>query len=95
MLAKFLLLIGLFLIIGGFIKTNFIVLLGNSTINTGITTITLQDALYTPSITPIFGAIMWIYFTVVISCFLISGLIFGGIGLKWMLLIQEEQTSNK
>jgi len=38
---------------------------------------------------------MWIYFTVVTSCFLISGLIFGGIGLKWMLLIQEEETSNK
>ena len=94
-LAKFLLLIGLFLIIGDFIKTNFVVLLGKNTINTGITTITLQDALYTPSITPLFGTLMWIYFTVVISCFLISGLIFGGIGLKWMLLIQEEQSSNK
>lgn len=92
-LAKFLLLIGLFLIIGGFIKTNFIVLLGSSSINTGLTTVTLQDALYTPTITPIFGAIMWIYFTVVVSCFLISGLIFGGIGLKWMLLIQEEKSS--
>ena len=94
-LAKFLLLIGLFLIIGGFIKTNFIVSLGNSNINTGITNITFQDALNSPSITPILGAIMWFYFTVVVSCFLTSGLIFGGIGLKWMLLIQEEETSNK
>jgi hypothetical protein len=94
-LAKFLLLIGLFLIIGDFIKTNFGVLLSNSTINTGITTITLQDALYTPSITPLLGAIMWFYFTIVISCFLVSGLIFSGIGLKWMLLIQEEQSLNK
>lgn len=93
-LAKFLLLIGLFLIIGGFIKTNFTVLLGNFSINTGLTTVTLQDALYTPTITPIFGAIMWLYFTVVVSCFLVSGLIFGGIGLKWMLLIQEEKSSN-
>lgn len=93
-LAKFLLLIGLFLIIGGFIKINFIVLLGNSSIDTGLTTVTLQDALYTPTITPNFGAIMWLYFTVVVSCFLVSGLIFGGIGLKWMLLIQEEKSSN-
>ncbi|MFX0074385.1 MAG: hypothetical protein ACFE96_03010 [Candidatus Hermodarchaeota archaeon] len=92
-LAKFLLIIGLFLIIGGFIKTNFIVLLGNSNINTGITNIPLQEALYNPSITPIFGTIMWIYFTVVVSCFLVSGLIFGGMGLKWMLLIQEENSS--
>jgi hypothetical protein len=52
--------------------------------------------LYSPSITPVIGAIMWVYLTIVISCFLVSGLIFGGVGLKWMLLIQEEkETSNK
>ena len=94
-LAKFLLLIGLFLIIGGFIKTNFITLLGNSHINTGITNTTLQNALYNPSITPLFGAIMWVYFTVVVSCFFVSGLIFGGVGLRWMLLIQEEKKNNQ
>ncbi len=95
-LARFLLLIGLFLIIGGFIKTNFIVLLGNSFIDMGVPSPdTLQEALYNPSITPLFGLIMWFYFTVVVSCFLISGLIFGGIGLKWMLLIQEEKSSEK
>ena len=89
-LAKFLLLIGLFLIIGGFIKTNFIVLLGNTPLNTGIPGVnTFQKALYESIITPLFGLIMWLYFTIVVSCFLISGLIFGGIGLKWMLLIQE------
>lgn len=94
--AKFLLLIGLFLVIGGFIKTNFVILLGNSYINTGITYIAFQEALYSPSITPVIGAIMWVYLTIVISCFLVSGLIFGGVGLKWMLLIQEEkETSNK
>ncbi len=99
-LAKFLLLIGLFLIIGGFIKTNFVVLLGNSNLNTIIPVIpvlleipdTLQNVINYQSL---FGSIMWFYFTVVVSCFLISGLIFGGIGLKWMLLIQEEKTSNK
>ena len=93
-LAKLLLIIGLFLIIGGFIKTDFVILLGNNTINTGITEVSLQEALYNPSITPIFGTIMWLYFTVVVSCFLVSGLIFGGIGLKWMLLIQEEMSQN-
>jgi hypothetical protein len=94
-LAKFLLLIGLFLIIGGFIKTDFMTLLANSHINAGIPNITLQNALYNPSITPLFGAIMWIYFTVVVSCFLCSGLIFGGVGLKWMLLIQEEKRAEQ
>ena len=94
-LAKFLLLIGLFLIIGGFITMNFIVLLGNNIINTGTTTIMFRVALYTPSITPVIGAIMWWFFTDVVFCFLISGLTFGGIGLKWMLLIQEEESTNK
>ncbi|NVM46206.1 MAG: hypothetical protein HWN79_14915 [Candidatus Lokiarchaeota archaeon] len=89
-LAKFLLLIGLFLIIGGFIKTSFIALLGNSTINTIIPD-TLLNAINSQSL---LGSIMWYYFILVVSCFLISGLIFGGIGLKWMLLIQEEETSN-
>ncbi|MHA1235985.1 MAG: hypothetical protein ACTSQL_13005 [Promethearchaeota archaeon] len=41
-LAKFLLLIGLFLIIGGFITMSIIFLLGNSTINTGLTTTTIK-----------------------------------------------------
>ena len=94
-LAKFLLLIGLFLIIGGFIKTNFIILLGNS--NISIISDTFLSALYSPSIsaTYILGGLMWGYFTVVVGSFLISGLIFGGVGLNWMLLIQEEETSNK
>ena len=94
-LAKFLLLIGLFLIIGGFITMNFIVLLGKSNINTGITNIIFQDALLSSSITPIIGAIMWLYFPFVVACFLISGLIFGGNGLQWMLLIEEKEESSK
>ena len=89
-LAKFLLLIGLFLIIGGFINTSIITLLGNSIINTIIPD-TLQTILNTQSL---LGSIMWYYFSIVISCFFISGLIFGGIGLKWMLLIQEEEKSD-
>jgi len=93
-LAKFLLLIGLFLIIGGFITMNLIILLGNSTINTGITNISFQTALFTPSITSVIGASMWLYFTTFVSCFLISGCIFGGIGLKWTILIQEEESAN-
>jgi len=94
-LAKFLLLIGLFLVIGGFIKMSFIVLLGRNIINTGLTTIAFQSALYSPTITPVIGAIMWVYFIVVVCSFLVSGLIFGGIGLQWMLLIQNERDSQE
>lgn len=86
-LAKFLLLIGLFLIIGGFITLSFLVLLGTSTIDTGLTTTILHNS-------SVIGGMMWTYFIFVVYCFLVSGLIFGGIGLKWTLLIQEEETSN-
>lgn len=94
-LAKFMLLIGLFFVIGGFIKMSFITILGNNTISTGLTTITFQNAIYSPSITSVIGAIMWIYFIVVVCSFLISGMIFGGYGLQWMLLIQDEEASQE
>lgn len=94
-LAKFMLLIGLFFVIGGFIKMSFITILGNNIISTGLTTITFQNAIYSPSITPVIGAIMWIYFIVVVCSFLISGMIFGGYGLQWMLLIQDEEASQE
>ena len=92
-LAKFLLLIGLFLIIGGFINTSIITLLGNSIINTTTPVLpdTLQNVIHYQSL---LGSVMWYYFSIVVSCFFISGLIFGGIGLKWMLLIQEEEKTD-
>jgi hypothetical protein len=34
---------------------------------------------------------MWVYVMVVVCSWLISGLIFGGFGLQWMLLIQDEE----
>jgi len=86
-LAKFLLLIGLFFIIGGFITLSFLVLLGNSTIDSGLTTLTFHNS-------SVIGGIMWSYFIFVVYYFLISGLISGGIGLKWTLLIQEGETSD-
>jgi hypothetical protein len=38
---------------------------------------------------------MWVYFIVVVCSLLISGLVFGGIGLQWMLLIQNERDSQE
>jgi hypothetical protein len=38
---------------------------------------------------------MWVYFIVVVCSFLILGMIFGGFGLQWMLLIQDEEASQE
>jgi len=94
-LAKFVLLIGLFLIIGGFFKLTFIVFLGKTTITSGAISITFQEAIYDALITPLFGAIIWMYLIGVICSLLISGLIFGAVGLKWILKLQENSSNNK
>ncbi|MFX0009127.1 MAG: hypothetical protein ACFE9R_02325 [Candidatus Hermodarchaeota archaeon] len=88
-LAKYILMIGLFLIIGGFFKLTFLTFLEKTGITTGTISIQFQDAIYTPSITPLFGAIIWMYFIGIACTFLISGVIFGAVGLKWILNLQE------
>jgi hypothetical protein len=94
-LAKFILLIGLFLIIGGFFKMAFSVFLGKTTITTGTISITFQDAVYNQLITPLFGVIIWIYLIGVVCSLLISGLIFGAVGLKWILILQENSSKDR
>jgi hypothetical protein len=69
----------------------FIVLLARSEINSGA--LIFQDLVYNPVYIPLIGSIMWTYFTFVVCFFLTSGLIFGGIGLKWILDLQENQTN--
>jgi hypothetical protein len=90
-LAKYILMIGLFLIIGGFFRITFLTFLGKTEIATSTISIQFQAAIYTPSITPLFGAIIWIYFIGVVCSFLISGTIFGAIGLKWILNLQNKE----
>ncbi len=93
LLAKFLLMIGMFFLISGFIKMFSIYLLANSVIQYNSSSVVFQTALYTDSITPFFGAVMWIYILTVTISILISGLIFGGIGLKTMLKMEEKSTT--
>ena len=90
-LAKYILMIGLFLMIGGFFKVAFLTFLGKTKITTGTITISFQEAIYFPSITPLLGAIIWMYFIGVVCSFLISGVIFGAVGLKWILNLQEKK----
>ncbi|MFX1354410.1 MAG: hypothetical protein ACFFGP_10645 [Promethearchaeota archaeon] len=85
LLAKFIILIGMFFLISGLIKTFSIYFLANCVIQYDSTTIIFQTALYTGLITSPIGAVMWIYFLAVSVVVLTSGLIFGGVGLKSLL----------
>jgi len=92
LLAKFLLMIGMFFLISGFIKIFSIYLLANSVIQYNSSSIVFQTALYTNSITSFLGAVMWIYISAVTMSILVSGLVLGGIGLKTMLKMEEKST---
>jgi len=85
--------IGMFFLISGFIKLFSIYILANSVIQYNSSSIVFQTALYTDSITPFLGAVMWIYISAVTMSILVSGLFFGGIGLKTMLKMEEKSTS--
>jgi hypothetical protein len=89
-LVKFILLIGLFFLIVGLIKIFSIYLLANCVIKYDSTSISFQSAIYTGTITSFMGAIMWIYFSAVSMVILTSGLIFGGVGLKSLLNLENK-----
>ena len=48
------------------------------------------EIIFNFSITPLFVAIMWLYLIVVVATMIISGLIFGGVGLQWFLKLQDD-----
>lgn len=89
-LAKYMVVMGMVILLGGFIKMNFLVLLGKTEITTISDSIRFQTALYNTTITPIMPAIFWIIY-ISINCYiLIIGLCVTGIGIKWSLLQEEE-----
>ncbi|MFX1374325.1 MAG: hypothetical protein ACFFA0_00795 [Promethearchaeota archaeon] len=93
-LAKFIVVIGMIIVLGAFVKMDFLVLLGNTNIISTITNIPFQFALYDTYITDLMPAIFWIYFISLNIFFMISGLGVTGTGIKWTLQ-QEEANKNK
>lgn len=94
LLAKFLLMTGMFFLISGLIKMYSINLLANSTIQYNGEPIVFQTALYTESITEFIGAAMWIFFSAVTIAILMAGLVIGAIGLKTILNLKEKGIEN-
>lgn len=93
-LAKLLVVIGMVNLLAGFVKMDFLVLLGKTNITTTFTTISFQSALYDPTITAIIPAIFWIYFISVNTFFLISGLMVTAVGIKFTLFQEEAEKNN-
>ena len=93
LLAKLMVVIGMVLLLGAFVKMDYLVLLGKTDISRLSGDISFQSALYDFDITPIFPAISWIYF-ISVNCFLmISALIIATLGIKWTLLIEKPENT--
>ncbi len=91
LLAKLMVVIGMIIVLGAFVKMNYIVLLGKIKISTLHGKVAFQSALYDFNITPILPAIMWLYFISVTFFFMISGLITTALGIKWTLLVDRPE----
>jgi len=89
-LAKFIVVIGMVVLLGAFIKMNYLVLLGKTDITTPFTTINFQTALYDMDITSIIPAIFWVSFMTVNTYYLLIGLTITAVGIKYTL--QQEQS---
>ncbi|MFX1570225.1 MAG: hypothetical protein ACFFCV_17845 [Promethearchaeota archaeon] len=93
-LAKFLVVIGMVILLAGFVKMNYLVNLGKTRITSTITTVTFQTALYDMNITPIMPGVFWVFFISANIAILISGLAITAIGIKYTLQ-QEQEVKEK
>lgn len=89
-LAKYMVVLGMVILLGGFVKMNFLVLLGK--INISTISESFQTAIYSLTYTPIMVNFLWTIFILINCSILIAGLCVTGIAIKWTLL--QEQTEN-
>ncbi len=93
-LAKYLVVLGMVMLLGAFVKMDYLVLLGKTNVDTVLGSIPFQTALYDSTITPFSSGVIWVFFISVICCFLITGVIVTTAGIKWTSLIEREESSN-
>lgn len=77
------------IVMGGFVKMDFLVILGKSYITTTFTTITFQSALFDPFTTGLIPALFWTYFLSINTAYLLIGLTVTAVGIKWTLLQEQ------
>lgn len=93
-LAKLMVVVGMIILLGAFVKMNYLVLLGKTKIASIYGSIRFQSALYDFDVTPIMPAVFWIFFVSVNCCYLITGLVVTTLGIKWTILIEQESSTD-
>lgn len=92
-LAKLMVVFGMVILIGAFIKMNYLVLLGKTKISTLSGPIRFQAALYDFDVTSIVPALFWGFFISFNCAYMFAALVITGLGIKWTLLIEESATT--
>ena len=92
-LSKYLIVLGLFVLVGSFVKLEYIVLLSNKEVIVNAEAVTFEAILYNPVITPFYAAVLWISFSGVACGYLICGLIITAGGIQWSSEIVREKVS--
>jgi len=89
--SKYLLMIGVFIFVFSYIKLEYIVLMGDSSISILTYIVRFEVALLTPSISPFYIAVIWNFFVIVICTYLTLAMILSG----WALVDIIEKTKKK
>ncbi len=96
-LAKLMIVLGMAILLGAFVKMNYLVLLGKTPLffPPPVGTVVFQTALNRPDITPLMPAIFWTFF-ISVNCFLlITALIITAFGIKWTQNIEQSETKKE
>ncbi|MHA1439779.1 MAG: hypothetical protein ACTSPD_19710 [Promethearchaeota archaeon] len=96
-LAKQLVIVGMVILILGFIKFEYFILLANTELFIEFEgeALTFQSALYNSQIAPFYIAVMWIFFASATCSHLILGLVIAAGGLKWLLEYEQQESKEK
>jgi len=90
-LAKYSIVIGIFLLIGAFNKMEYVYVLQRSTVNTTPTALSVQAILVNPSITPFYVLVLWNFFSVVVCAYTVIALIIAAGGLNLTLKFERKE----
>ncbi|TFG21484.1 MAG: hypothetical protein EU529_13540 [Promethearchaeota archaeon] len=89
--AKSMLMFGILILIFSFMKLGYITLLGRTEITIGGKLKTFQHIIFSANLAPFYVVVIWLFFTGVVCYYLMVGLVFGALGLHWILELEKEE----
>ncbi|MFX1384228.1 MAG: hypothetical protein ACFFBP_17470 [Promethearchaeota archaeon] len=92
--AKSMFILGVLILIFSFIKLGYITFLNRTEISIGNEFRTFQHIIYSSNFGPFYIVIIWFFFIGTVCFYLMSGLVFGALGLHWTLELQKKEEEN-